>query len=296
MSTFYLVAGHGQGDSGAVGNSYREDLLARQFNDKLAIYLKKCGASVEMFNKNQNLYMQTANGKGIYSLNLKGKIVIETHLNAFNGSAYGTEVLIKSGLKADSYDIAILNTLAKYFYNRGFKSRNDLLNMNVCAQKGINYRLIELCFIDNKNDINIFIKNMDTIAKLMAENLTGQKTGTIAPSKPTTKPTPTPTAPAKKTNQQIADEVITGKWGNGTDRANRLKKAGYDFNAIQTLVNQKLLGKPAPKPAPKKKTNEQIANEVIKGLWGNGATRKSKLAKAGYNYNDIQKIVNAKLR
>lgn len=46
----------------------------------------------------------------------------------------------------------------------------------------------------------------------------------------------------KKTNEQIADEVIAGKWGNGTDRINRLKKAGYNPDTIQAIVNKKLGG------------------------------------------------------
>lgn len=50
---------------------------------------------------------------------------------------------------------------------------------------------------------------------------------------------PTP-APARKTNEQIADEVIAGKWGNGADRKARLEAAGYDYSAIQGIVNQKL--------------------------------------------------------
>lgn len=60
------------------------------------------------------------------------------------------------------------------------------------------------------------------------------------------KPTPTPTpkpAPTNKTNEQIADEVIAGKWGNGTDRKQRLEKAGYNYNTIQGIVNNKLAGK-----------------------------------------------------
>lgn len=44
-----------------------------------------------------------------------------------------------------------------------------------------------------------------------------------------------------------------------------------------------------------KKTNEQIANEVIQGKWGNGATRKKKLKESGYDYSAIQSIVNKKL-
>lgn len=43
------------------------------------------------------------------------------------------------------------------------------------------------------------------------------------------------------------------------------------------------------------KTNEEIANEVLKGLWGNGDDRKSRLAASGYNYDIIQGIVNNKL-
>lgn len=45
-----------------------------------------------------------------------------------------------------------------------------------------------------------------------------------------------------------------------------------------------------------KKSNETIAKEVINGLWGNGATRKLKLQKAGYNYNTIQILVNKLLK
>lgn len=45
----------------------------------------------------------------------------------------------------------------------------------------------------------------------------------------------------------------------------------------------------------KKKSNEEIANEVIKGYWGNGDERKRRLKDAGYDYNAIQKIVNDKL-
>ena len=44
-----------------------------------------------------------------------------------------------------------------------------------------------------------------------------------------------------------------------------------------------------------KKSKTIIATEVISGKWGNGNTRKQKLTKAGYNYNDIQAIVNKKL-
>lgn len=47
-------------------------------------------------------------------------------------------------------------------------------------------------------------------------------------------------SPDKKSNETIANEVIQGKWGNGTDRKQKLAAAGYDYNAIQNIVNRKL--------------------------------------------------------
>ena len=44
-----------------------------------------------------------------------------------------------------------------------------------------------------------------------------------------------------------------------------------------------------------KKSNEEIAKEVIQGKWGNGQERYDRLTQAGYNYNEIQNIVNALL-
>nr|WP_257009085.1 hypothetical protein [Nosocomiicoccus ampullae] len=35
------------------------------------------------------------------------------------------------------------------------------------------------------------------------------------------------------------NEVLAGKWGNGQDRFNRLRKAGYDPNVIQREVNKR---------------------------------------------------------
>lgn len=49
---------------------------------------------------------------------------------------------------------------------------------------------------------------------------------------------PVTTTSAKKSNEEIAREVIQGKWGNGADRKKRLTDAGYDYDTIQTLVNK----------------------------------------------------------
>lgn len=45
---------------------------------------------------------------------------------------------------------------------------------------------------------------------------------------------------SKKSNEQIADEVIAGKWDVQPRRKQLLENAGYDYNAIQKIVNIKL--------------------------------------------------------
>ena len=72
-------------------------------------------------------------------------------------------------------------------------------------------------------------------------------------------------------------------------------KALQELNGIKNpnliYVGQKIKINGTKAAAPKK-SNEQIAKEVIEGKWGNGADRKRRLEAAGYNYNEIQKIVN----
>lgn len=89
-------------------------------------------------------------------------------------------------------------------------------------------------------------------------------------------------APARKSEAQIADEVIAGKWGNGEERTRRLKAAGHDPDRIQKLVNEKL----------KPKSVDELAEEVIAGKWGNGETRTKRLTQAGHDAAAVQKRVN----
>ena len=53
--------------------------------------------------------------------------------------------------------------------------------------------------------------------------------------------------PQLKPNEEIAAEVWQNKWGNGQDRINRLTSAGYDWKAIQALID-KGVGKPVEQP------------------------------------------------
>lgn len=92
---------------------------------------------------------------------------------------------------------------------------------------------------------------------------------------------------APKSVTEIAQEVINGKWGNGSDRANKLTTAGYDYNTVQAEVNRILSGK---------KTIAELAKEVIAGKWGVGQKRKKRLMAEGYDYYAVQEEVNRLLK
>lgn len=39
------------------------------------------------------------------------------------------------------------------------------------------------------------------------------------------------------TNQELALEILAGKWGNGAERREKVTAAGYDYMAVQNIVN-----------------------------------------------------------
>ena len=106
-----------------------------------------------------------------------------------------------------------------------------------------------------------------------------------AVKKTTSTATTTTAAKAKKTVDELAKEVIAGKWSAGDERKHKLTAASYDYNAVQKRVNE-LMAKP------KLKSVDEIAKEVIQGKWGNGDERKAKLTSAGYDYVKVQVRVN----
>jgi hypothetical protein len=115
-------------------------------------------------------------------------------------------------------------------------------------------------------------------------NLTRFDTRTVAN---TSKP-----SEVKKSIEEVAKEVIKGLYGNGSERKSKLESEGYDYKEVQSKVND-LLKASEPK---KKKATKKIANDVIKGLYGNGSERKAKLEAEGYDYKEVQNLVNSLLK
>lgn len=254
MSKLFVICGHGAGDPGACGNGYQEAERVRALGKRIK---ELGGNNVMLGDVNRNYYADN----GISSLTIsKDYQIVELHMDSASATARGAHVIIKGGLNPDKYDTALAKFVSGMFPGRSvtISKRSDLANPARAYAKGYGYRLIECGFISNAEDVKVFNGGIDKLAKGILEcfGIGVQTTTTSTEVKPVVKPSPT----VKKTVEQIAQEVLAGKWGNGDTRKQKLKDEGYDYNAVQAKVNE-LCGvktKPTtakPKPeAPKKQT------------------------------------------
>ena len=171
-----LIAGHGDGDCGAVGSGYQEAELTRELvkliNSELSNY-----ANVTVFDTSKNMYKYIKSGK---AFNFKEyKYVLEVHFNACvkdtkgDGKTTGTEILVHTSENGVSVENAILMNVCDIgFRNRGVKTRSDLQNMNVCKRvQGVSYALIETCFIDDLDDMKLYQANKEKVAKAIVKGI-----------------------------------------------------------------------------------------------------------------------------
>ena len=272
--THLVICGHGQGktvyDVGAVNRSL--NITEAQKVRELAELMKQ-HATKTHFVKDKNVY----DFKDIVSISKGYESVTELHFNSFNGQAYGTEVLIKDGFKPDKTDTALKNVLEKYFKARSFKFVDLLYNANVMAKTGISYRLIEICFIDNNNDMAIFDKNKQAIARELMEAIEERKI--------TVKPTSTVKTQTTGTSglgiEQLATNTVNGKYGNGDERKKNLGKL---YESVQIVINERYNVISA------SQSHRLLAKEVLKGNLGNGDERKKNL---GSYYSTVQRLINS---
>ena len=65
----------------------------------------------------------------------------------------------------------LTNLLDTGLGSRGIKKRTDLSNMNCAYKQGAAYSLLEVCFIDSPNDMNIYKLNKSAICSAIANGI-----------------------------------------------------------------------------------------------------------------------------
>lgn len=175
MLEILLIAGHGDGDPGAIGNGYHEADLTREMVSMVQKNLSKY-ANVTVFDTKKNPYKYFKANKFDFK---KYGYVFEIHFNAAandrggDGKTTGTEILVHPTEKGISVEKTTLKNIeALGFRNRGVKTRNNLQNMNICkGSQNVSYALLETCFIDDKDDMDLYAKKKSAIALAVTEGI-----------------------------------------------------------------------------------------------------------------------------
>lgn len=90
--------------------------------------------------------------------------------------------------------------------------------------------------------------------------------------------------------EQVNGNTIICIEGNYDDKVGR-RTINVGWGYIRGYARPKYAAETTTSTA-KKKSIDTVAREVIKGAWGSGISRRTALAKAGYNYSEVQAKVN----
>lgn len=195
----FISQGHGGADAGSTGaDGHSEKMRIRKLAPLIEKRVEKAGISVTVRDE------KNANGKWAFSA-ASGDLKFSIHFNAFNKNATGTECIYKkSSMKANAARMSKKVAAAMGITDRGAKYRSDLYMMNI----GFDL-LLEVCFHDNKKDLNKYQDNKEKVADAIADviiDILGGKKGSSSDK---------PSKPSKPDDGKLD---IDGSWGKDTTR------------------------------------------------------------------------------
>jgi peptidoglycan hydrolase-like protein with peptidoglycan-binding domain len=163
---------------------------ARKIVETSATELRKLGVEVLTFHDNTS-HDQSTNLSTIVAWHNKQSrdLDVSVHLNCYDGSAHGVEVLYVSQQELAA---KISTAIAKIgFTNRGAKKRTDLAFLNGTDEPAV---LLEVLFCDNRGDCDRYRSHFADVCRAIAESLSGQQVqpGPTPPQPPQPEPAPEP--------------------------------------------------------------------------------------------------------
>lgn len=172
-----LISGHGAGDRGATssigGVAYREADQTRRVTAALQAALTAY-CDVTVYPTDRNAFEDHKKGTLAAVAHFsKYDYVLEIHFNALSASAAdgkikGVECYIPVGAESDSVETAICKAVASVgLTNRGVKIYNWAV-ISKARQSGIRAALLEVCFIDDPDDMAVYNSKFQAIVDAIA--------------------------------------------------------------------------------------------------------------------------------
>lgn len=175
MAIFYSSGHHLRGangeDPGAVANGFKENELVQEFEGFVLPEIRKFGNTVFTDTPTETLSQYLNRIKPGTS-----SVVCETHFNAFNGRATGVEVIVPNNPTQDERNLA--SEICQQFSlimgipNRGVRTEGQTARgrLALMREEGMNV-LIEICFIDNPDDMRRYQATKRQLAIKLADIL-----------------------------------------------------------------------------------------------------------------------------
>ena len=290
-----LIAGHGAGDSGALGCGYKEADKTREFVKLQKPKLEKY-ANVYVYPTERNAFKDVKVGvfKKIlneYFPNVKFNYALEDHFNAFNISAHGTEIFVVPEEKGITVEQEIMKNMKEFFTLRdndnivdGVK-RTRFLVIKTLKEMGVSGALLEVCFIDNPDNMKIYEAKKDDIADATVKGIV---TG-FGLKENIKKPTP---VKVETEEQKHARLVKANAKQYGMKVPTYIKK-GQKFwiSRYATFYGGAHLGKPIPEDVLKATTSYTAKNGTLLKQKYKGKTYKFVLAKEINSYVRLDDIM-----
>lgn len=167
-----LISGHGAGDPGATSQFGKEADETIYMVEEIKKTLSKY-AQVDLYPTDRNAYSDIKKGKLAVNFANYG-YVFEVHFNACvndtkgNGVTTGTEIFVTTAEKTVGVENRVLKAIAAFgLKNRGVKRKNYTVIARAKAA-GVSSALLETCFIDDKDDMQIYANKKAQIAEAIA--------------------------------------------------------------------------------------------------------------------------------
>lgn len=174
MLKVLLIAGHGDGDPGAVANDIQEADETRDIVSNLNTQLEGI-CQVDTYPTERNAYKDLK--AGALAVNWSDyDYVLEVHLNASKASepddkTKGVECYVTTSEGGISVEEAICNNIASLgLANRGVKRKNWEV-IQSARSAGVSSALLEVCFLDDPDDMAVYNANKTAIATAIAAGI-----------------------------------------------------------------------------------------------------------------------------
>ncbi len=178
MKKLLLIAGHGEGDPGAISKWGKEADLTRDLANMVQLSFTNTDLKVCMYDQGKDAYQQSKKGNRPRYEDYDA--VLEIHFNAkFNkdengdGRFTGTGGYVHTGAtQSQRLGEKIVKNIEKLGLKRWqIVQGDDLLNMNNCYNLGIPYFLLETAFLDDGDDMKWYNAHKSGVSRAIADGI-----------------------------------------------------------------------------------------------------------------------------